>query len=519
MRISKPWALSQALLFITATLHGAGLVRADNPIVQTIYTADPAPLVYNGRVYLFTGHDEDGSTTYTMKDWRLFSTSDMANWQDHGITMGLTTFSWANANAWAGQVIARNNKFYYYVPVRRTNGGMAIGVAVSDSITGPWRDAIGKPLVENGEIDPTVYIDDDGQAYLYWGNPNLWYIKLNSDMTSYSGSPTKIALTTAGFGTRSGNADRPTTFEEGPWVYKRSGRYYLIYAANCCSEDIRYSIGTGPLGPWTYKGVIMPSGGRSFTNHPGIIDYKDNSYFFYHNGALPGGSGYTRSVCVERFVYNSDGSIPTIAQTSGGPPQLGTLDPYVRQEAETMAFSSGVKTESCSEGGIDVSYITNGGYIKVKGVAFGSGAKSLSVRVASGSSGGNIEVRLGSTSGTLVGTCSVPGTGGWQAWTTITCNISGATGTQDLFFRFTGGSGNLFNFNWWQFSNGGTTPTTTTAATATSTTRSTTATTTTTGGGACATLYGQCGGSTWTGPKCCVQGTCKYSNDWYSQCL
>lgn len=441
------------LLFLGTVLTGVGFARADNPIVQTLYTTDPAPLVYNGRIYLFTGHDEDNSTTYNMKDWRLFSSDDVVNWQDHGSPMSLANFSWANANAWAGQVIPANGKFYFYVPVRRNTGSMAIGVGVSDSITGPYRDALGRPLVENNEIDPTVFIDSNGQAYLYWGNPDLWYVKLNADMISYSGSVTKVPLTTAGFGSRSGNAQRPTMFEEAPWLYKRNSLYYMIYAANCCSEDIRYSTGTSATGPWTYRGVIMPTQGKSFTNHPGIIDYKDNSYFFYHNGALPGGGGYARSVAVERFAYNADGTIPTIQMTTGGAPQIGNLNPYVRQEAETMASSSGLKTEVCSEGGINVSYVNNGDYIKVKGVAFGAGAKSFTARVSSANSGGKIELRMGSATGALVGSCTVSGTGGWQTWASVTCPVSGATGTQDLYFRFTGsGSDVLFNFNWWQFS-------------------------------------------------------------------
>jgi hypothetical protein len=431
----------------------APAAHADNPIVQTIYTADPAPLVYNGRVYLYTGHDEDNSTYFTMKEWRVYSSADMVNWTDHGSPLSLASFSWASANAWAGQTIYRNGKFYWYVPMTvRATGQMGIGVAVSTSPTGPFTDAIGHPLVSNGQIDPTVFVDDDGQAYLYWGNPDLWYVRLNADMTSYSGSPTKIPLTTAGFGTRTGDANRPTLFEEGPWVYKRNGLYYIVFAAKCCSEFIAYSTAPGPTGPWTYRGTIMPTQGSSFTNHPGVIDFNGGSYFFYHNGALPGGGGYTRSVAVEKFSYNSDGSIPTITMTTAGAPQNGTLDPYVRQEAETIAWSSGVETEPASEGGMNVGYIDNGDYIKVKGVAFGAGATSFSARVASAASGGKIELRLGGTSGTVVGTCTVPGTGGWQTWTTITCPVSGATGTQDLYLRFTGGSGSLFNVNWWQFS-------------------------------------------------------------------
>jgi arabinoxylan arabinofuranohydrolase len=199
----------------------------------------------------------------------------------------------------------------------------------------------------------------------------------------------------------------------------------------------------------------MPTQGSSFTNHPGVIDFNGGSYFFYHNGALPGGGGYTRSVAVEKFSYNADGTIPTINMSTNGAPQVGTVNPYVRQEAESIAWESGVETEAASEGGRNVGYIDNNDYIKVKGVAFGAGATSFSARVASAASGGKIELRLGSTSGALVGTCTVAGTGGWQTWATVTCPVSGATGTQDLYLRFTGGSGSLFNLNWWQFAGTG----------------------------------------------------------------
>lgn len=451
-RTGRLVAWSALLCCVTALFPG--VARADNPIVQTIYTADPAPLVHDGRVYLYTGHDEDGSTYFTMRDWRVWSSADMVNWTDHGSPMSLATFSWASADAWAGQAVQRNGRFYWYVPVRRANGSTAIGVGVSDSPTGPFRDALGRPLVENSEIDPSVFIDDDGQAYLYWGNPNLWYVRLNADMISYSGSPTRIPLTTAGFGTRTGNPDRPTLYEEGPWVYKRNGLYYMAYAAQCCSEHIAYSTAPGPTGPWTYRGTIMPTQGSSFTNHPGIIDFAGGSYFFYHNGALPGGGGFTRSVAVEKFSYNANGTIPTINMTTTGAPQVGTLNPYARQEAETIAWQSGVETEPSSEGGMNVGWLENGDYIKVKGAAFGSGATSFTARVASATSGGRIELRLGGPTGTLVGTCTVAGTGGWQTWATVSCPVTGATGTHDLYLRFTGGSGNLFNVNWWQFSSG-----------------------------------------------------------------
>ncbi|KAL2819608.1 glycosyl hydrolase [Aspergillus cavernicola] len=441
------------LLCLVTFLNGAGLARADNPIVQDIYTADPAPLVYDNRVYIFTGHDQDGSTYYNMTEWRVFSSIDMANWQHHPSPMSLETFPWASNNAWAGQVIPRNNKFYFYVPVTNSaTGGMAIGVGVSDTIIGPYEDAIGGPLLENAEIDPTVFIDDDGQAYLYWGNPNLWYVTLNEHMISYSGNLTQVELTDEGFGTRLNNPDRPTTYEEAPWLYKRDNLYYMVYAANCCPEDIRYSTGPSATGPWTYSGVLMAFDGGSFTNHPGVVEYGDLSYFMYHNGALPGGGGYTRSVAVESFEYNSDGTIPELNMTADGPAQVVTLDPYVVQEAETMAWSEGIETQECSEGGLNIGYINNEDYIKVKGVAFGDGAVSFNARVASAGNGGNIELHLDTVDGPLIGNCTIVGTGGWQAWTTVGCPVSQATGTHDLFFRFIGaGTDSLFNFNWWQF--------------------------------------------------------------------
>ncbi|SDI11620.1 arabinoxylan arabinofuranohydrolase [Pseudobutyrivibrio sp. 49] len=425
------------------------VAKADNPIVQTIYSTDPAPMVYGDTLYVYTGHDEDGASYYDMRDWHCYSTKDMVNWTDHGVVCSLNTFSWAKSDAWAGQVVERNGKFYYYCPVVAKQGGNSIGVAVSDSPTGPFKDAIGRPLCQGyGFIDPTVYVDSNGQAYLYFGNPNLCYVKLNPNMTSYSGGINKVNLTANSFGYYAG---RSSSYEEGPWFYKRGNLYYMVFSGGGIPEHIAYSTSTSPTGPWTYRGVIMPTEGRSFTNHSGIVDFKGHSYFFYHNGALPGGSGFARSVAVEEFKYNPDGSIPTIKMSTSGPSAIATLNPYLKTEAETICYSSGVKTEACGEGTQNVSYIENGDWIKVKNVDFGNGAKSFSARVASAYGGGRIELRLDSTSGRLIGTVDVAKTAGWQSYVTKTCDISGATGKHDLYFVFKGGSGSLMNFNYWQF--------------------------------------------------------------------
>jgi hypothetical protein len=428
-----------SLLF---TMLFSCLVYADNPIVQTLYTADPAPMVYDGTCYMYTGHDEDNivNNFYTMNDWRCYSSKDMANWTDLGSPLSYNTFSWAKGDAWAGQVVPRNGKFYYYAPVTKKTGGMAVGVAVSDNPAGPYTDALGRPLAcaGNGDFDPTVFIDDDGQAYLYWGNPNLYYVKLNKDMISYSGSIVTIN-------------PKPSGYIEGPWFYKRNNLYYMVYAGWASgNENIQYATSNSPTGPWTSKGAIMPAQ-NSYTNHPGVVDFMGNSYFAYHTGNLPGGGSYHRSVSLEQFKYNSDGTIPNIPITKNGPSQVGNLNPYAQTEAETICWESGIETEKCSEGGMAVSCIENGDWIKVKGVDFGKGADSFDARVSSANNGGNIELRLDSATGTLIGTCAVSKTGDWNTWTTKSCKVTGATGIHDLYLKFTGGSGYLFNFNWWKF--------------------------------------------------------------------
>ncbi|KAF7538240.1 hypothetical protein G7054_g3051 [Neopestalotiopsis clavispora] len=441
------------VLVLSSILAGLTPAEAYNPIIQTVYTADPAPIVYNDRVYLFTSHDQDTATDwYDMIDWQLFSSADMVNWQHHATPMSLSTFSWATEDAWAGQVVERNGRFYYYVPINTSPSWdtFAIGVGISDTIEGPYVDAIGAPLITAGQIDPTVYIDDDGQAYLYMGNPNLWYITLNEDMISYSGGLNEVNLTASGFGDR---GDGTTNYQEGPWFYKQNGLSYMVYAADCCPENVQYATSTSPTGPWNYGGVAMATGGSSDTNHPGVIEFQGNNYFFYHDDALPGGSSYHRSVCVESFEYNSDGSIPLISMSSKGPTQLVALDPFIAQEAETIAFSEGLQTQTDDDGTVYISYINNGDYSMVAGVDFGNGATAFTASVASATDGGDIELYVGNITGSPIGVCSVNGTGGWTTWTLVTCSVSGVTGTNDLYFSFTGTTSDyLFNIDWWQFS-------------------------------------------------------------------
>ena len=478
--------------FLAIALASAMTATAQNPFVQTWCTSDPAPMVHGDRIYVYTGHDEDGADFFWMQEWRIYSSADMVNWQDHGSPLALESFSWADDRAWASQCIERDGKFYWYICAHsKLSNGMAIGVAVADSPTGPFRDAIGKPLFENGSwdhIDPTVMIESltpdpssegEGskktQAWIMWGNPKVYYAKLNDDMISIDGEVKTLDMTEEAFGgpimsKREKGKQYKDSYVEGPWLTKRNGVYQLLYAAGGVPEHISYSTAPHPTGPWTYAGEIMPlSDTKSFTNHCGVADFKGHSYFFYHTGKLPNGGGFGRSVAVEEFKYNADGSFPTILPTDEGVKPIAAFNPYQKTEAETMAFSKGIKTEQNDEVGVYVTDIHNGDYIKLQNVGFANKVpRTFTARVASGLRGGQIEVRIDSLGGKLLGTLTVPATGGWEKWQTITIDLDYSTlkninassrtisgldlpATADLYLVFKGRKGpKLFNFDWWE---------------------------------------------------------------------
>jgi len=467
---------------------------AQNPIVQTAQTTDPAPFVWNDTLYVYTGHDEYGADFFWMQDWRVYSTTDMVNWTDRGTPLALEDFSWANDRAWAAQLCQRNGKFYWYIcAVSKLTNTMAIGVAVGDSPVGPFHDPIGKPLYEGSwdNIDPTVLIDDDGRAFLYWGNPSLYYVELNEDMISFKTEVKRFDFDEASFG-GPGMKDRKREdmhkykdiYTEGPWILKRNvstkagnkktapkgegkggaSLYYMLYAAGGVPEHIAYSTAPGPLGPWTYRGTIMPQcdtnketgvpGTDSFTNHCGVINYKGHDYFFYHNGWLGGGFG--RAVAVEEFKYNADGTFPTIMPTREGITNpLAAINPFARVEAETMAFSKGIHSEE-SPTGVYISDIHNGDYIKVRCVDFSkvNSNTEIAFRLASALRGGTIEMHIDSLGGEKIAEVYCPGTGGWEQWQTFKTKLTKKViGVHDVYFNFVGRKGpKLFNFDWWQLS-------------------------------------------------------------------
>lgn len=300
-------------------------VFAGNPLVRDKFTADPAPMVHDGRLYLYVGHDEfyegqdsaSGGKEFNITEWLCYSTDDMKNWTDHGAVLSPADFKWAVGEAWASQVVEKDGKFYYFTTVQGGEPyvGKAVGVAVADTPVGPFVDAIGKPLVsddmtDNGkrgwwnDIDPTVLIDGD-DAWLCWGNGTCFLAKLKPNMIELDGEIKVI--------------DVPN-YVEGPWLHKRNDIYYLTYASfGKGSETISYATAPSMDGPWTPRGELTGSAENSFTIHPGIIEFKGQPYLFYHNATLEldghKGAIGRRSVCVDSLSYNPDGTMNYVVQT------------------------------------------------------------------------------------------------------------------------------------------------------------------------------------------------------------
>ncbi len=305
-----------------------------NPLIRDKFTADPAPMVWGDRLYVYVGHDEwydgqdqaSGGKEFNITEWLCYSTTDMKNWTDHGSVLRPGNFAWGDTitpkvgTAWASQVVPRNGKFYYYTTLQGSgaNSGYAIGVAIADSPTGPFVDAIGKPLVndkmtDNGtrgwwnDIDPTVLIDDDGQAYLCWGNGTCFMAKLKDNMTEIDGEIWTV--------------DVPR-YTEGPWLHKHNGNYYLTYASSGFDhkEAIDYAMAKSIKGPWEHKGQVTGGAENSFTIHPGVIQFKGQWYLFYHNATVTidghAGAIGRRSVCFDKLTYNPDGTMQYVAQSN-----------------------------------------------------------------------------------------------------------------------------------------------------------------------------------------------------------
>jgi len=274
------------------------------------YQADPSAHVWQGTTWIYPSHDLPNSQDWAMTDWHAFSSKDLKTWKDEGVIFSLDSITWAKKWAWAPDAAFRNGTYYFYFPA----DGM-IGVATAKTPKGPFKDALGKPLIGKNEsgtfvIDPCVFQDTDGQAYLYFGQNNSRVVKLKDDMVTREGDIINMDV---------------ANFHEGSWMHKKGDWYYLSY----CSREaesvempeypggapkkvkynsrIAYSVSKSPLGPWQYKGVIIDNYSRN--NHHSIVEIKKKWYLFYH---VQGPSFFERRVCMEPLRFRPDGTIVPI---------------------------------------------------------------------------------------------------------------------------------------------------------------------------------------------------------------
>ena len=330
---AKMKLFSYIFLVIVISVDNSILAQSDsifmfqsngNPIVSHRFTPDPAALVVGDTLWLFTGHDVgEKNKKMILKDWRVFSTTDLKNWTEYPIPLKVSDFTWdETGRAYAAQVINRNGKYYWYI----STDGSGIGVAVSDRPEGPYKDAIGKPLLTKDDcfaskhrwacIDPSVFVDNNGVAWLFWGNGQCYYAKLKDNMIEIDGEIKQVLFD--GF-----------EFEEASWVHKYNNKYYLSYASGL-PEKIAYAMADNIEGPWEYKGILNEIAGNSSTNHQSIVEFKGQWYFFYHNGSHQrGGSPHTRSVCVDSLHYNLDGTMKRVIMTTEGVAPVNGNNPVI----------------------------------------------------------------------------------------------------------------------------------------------------------------------------------------------
>lgn len=286
-----------------------------NPIITDSYSADPSAHVFGDTLWVYPSHDKDDALSFSMEDYHAYFTTDMKVWHDAGVIFNpLKQTTWAKSAAWAPDCIERNGKYYLYYPTDKCH----IGVAVGDSPRGPFRDPLGHPLISIDSpgvvcnrdfIDPAVFIDDDGQAYLFMGQNTVCCIKLNEDMISYDGTVHII--------------DGVKDFFEAVWVHKRGDTYYMSYSDGPFhghQPQIAYCTAKSPLGPYTYQGIVLDPV-NSGTNHHSIVNYKGQDYLFYHTADISRRlapdyhCGVRRSVCVDSLFYNADGTIQKVRPT------------------------------------------------------------------------------------------------------------------------------------------------------------------------------------------------------------
>ena len=308
MKSNKLFALLAGLGFVVG-------IQAQNPIITGQFTADPTARVFEGKLYLYPSHDipspiERLKEWFCMADYHVFSSENLVDWTDHGMILSQENVPWVDSESysmWAPDCVYKDGKYYFYFPASpKGKKGFNVGVAIADKPYGPFKP-LPEPIKGVGGIDPCVLLDTDGQAYLYWSGRGLNVAKLKDNMTELASEPVLVA-------------DVEDGFKEGPFAFKRNGKYYLTYPwVKDKTECLAYAMSDNPMGPFEYKGIIMeqsPTG--CWTNHHSLVEYKGQWYLFYHHNDYSPEFDKNRSVRADSLTFNPDGTIQLVTPTLRG---------------------------------------------------------------------------------------------------------------------------------------------------------------------------------------------------------
>jgi len=414
----------QFLIISAFCLSVTGSLTGQNPFIRDQFTADPSARVFNGRVYVYPSHDIPAPEDFARKDWfcmedyHVFSSSNLSDWTDHGVIVSQENVNWVNAatySMWAPDCIERNGKYFFYFPANVKPGsgrGFGIGVAVADRPEGPFTPQP-EPIKGVVGIDPNVFIDHDGQAYIYWSQGNIFGAKLKENMLELDSEVSVIK-------------DMPAKgLKEGPYLFERKGIYYMTYPhVQNRTERLEYAIGDNPMGPFKFAGVIMdesPTG--CWTNHHSIIEYEGQWYLFYHHNDLSPKFDKNRSVRIDSLFFNEDGTIRKVIPTLRGVGLTDArgiieIDRYssISEKGAATAFLDSADTFK----GWKLILSSPGSWVKYNSADFGK-KKPRSVEItASSSTGGTLLLGAGNTGSPVISEINIPAGDGWN---TVTARV------------------------------------------------------------------------------------------------
>lgn len=408
----------QLLLSLSLIVAFINCAIAQNPFIHDQFTADPTARVFNGRVYVFPSHDIQAKPGrgrvgwFVMEDYHVFSSSNLTDWTDHGVIASQNKVNWVDSTSfsmWAPDCVEKSGKYYFYFPagMKASLGkGSSVGVAIADNPAGPYTPQP-EPIKNVHGIDPNVFIDKDGQAYIYWAMGEIFAAKLKDNMLELASEPLVVGeLPKAGL-------------KEGPFLFERNGIYYMTYPhVQNKIERLEYAIGNNPMGPFKITGVIMdesPTG--CWTNHQSIVKFNNQWYLFYHHNDLSPKFDKNRSIRVDSLFFNDDGTIKKVIPTLRG---VGITE--ATKEIQIDRYSRKSST-GCSIAFLDSLNVFKGwktvfsakdAWVQYNAVDFGSSKlKSVQLKALS-QMGGILQIRLDKADGTLLGEVKIPKSTGWN---------------------------------------------------------------------------------------------------------